>query len=135
MKTEVCKKNTSSSRVWTGIVFMVLLLLPLPAIILTRPQDLPLIGNFQCPIMHYFGYPCAGCGMTRAMIAFFHGDLNSAFHCNALFFLPLLIWLYLLIICSIKTMFNYTTSLKIPAIALPLIILLFIVYWLARIIG
>ena len=37
------------------------------------------------------GLPCPGCGMTRAFLHFFHGDLQGAFYYHPLFWLvPLL---------------------------------------------
>ena len=38
----------------------------------------------QCPIHHYFGILCPGCGTTRALAALLHGNLGEAFRLNAL---------------------------------------------------
>lgn len=37
-----------------------------------------------CPLRRIFGIPCAGCGMTRAVIALFHGDFSLAWHYHPL---------------------------------------------------
>ncbi|MBS1820807.1 MAG: DUF2752 domain-containing protein [Acidobacteria bacterium] len=38
----------------------------------------------QCPIHHYFGILCPGCGTTRALAALLHGNLGEALRLNAL---------------------------------------------------
>ena len=38
-----------------------------------------------CPIKFVTGISCAGCGMTRAWLAFFHGDLVLALRYHAFF--------------------------------------------------
>ena len=43
-----------------------------------------------CPFFLLFGIPCPGCGMTRAYLALFHGDIVQAFSMHPLFWvLPL----------------------------------------------
>lgn len=37
-----------------------------------------------CPLRRVFGIPCAGCGMTRAVLALLHGDFNLAWHYHPL---------------------------------------------------
>lgn len=39
-----------------------------------------------CPFANLVGYPCPGCGMTRAGLALFHGDLKHAFAFHPLSF-------------------------------------------------
>lgn len=34
---------------------------------------------FSCPILHFTGIPCPGCGMTRSFLAIARGDLPTAF--------------------------------------------------------
>ncbi|MGN1042971.1 MAG: DUF2752 domain-containing protein [Christensenellales bacterium] len=38
-----------------------------------------------CPFYLLFGIPCPGCGMTRAYLALFHGDIALAFSMHPLF--------------------------------------------------
>jgi hypothetical protein len=44
-----------------------------------------------CPLALFAGIPCPGCGLTRATIALFHGDLGGAlrFHPLVLVLTPL----------------------------------------------
>ena len=65
----------------------------LPVYLYGTPEQLPALLQWQCPLLHLTGIPCAGCGMTRALFAFFHGDFAAAFRCHPLFALPLLAWL------------------------------------------
>jgi hypothetical protein len=37
-----------------------------------------------CPLAGSFGIPCPGCGLTRATLALFHGDLRGALHIHPL---------------------------------------------------
>lgn len=47
---------------------------------------------FGCPLKFFFGLSCAGCGMTRAVVALFHGDFSLAWHFHPLvFLLPVLL--------------------------------------------
>ncbi|MCH5326526.1 MAG: DUF2752 domain-containing protein [Duncaniella sp.] len=45
---------------------------------------LVLYGTFpwECPIYHFFGIHCPGCGITRALICLFKGDFTEAFQYN-----------------------------------------------------
>jgi hypothetical protein len=38
----------------------------------------------QCPFYELFHLQCPGCGATRALAAFLHGDIAAAIHFNAL---------------------------------------------------
>ncbi len=50
------------------------------------------LTGIGCPILYITGFPCPGCGLTRAYIAFFHGNFVDAFRYHPLFWLlpPLL---------------------------------------------
>jgi Protein of unknown function (DUF2752) len=45
-------------------------------------SDFPL-----CPLASSFGIPCPGCGLTRATLALFHGDVRTALHLHPLVWL------------------------------------------------
>jgi hypothetical protein len=49
-----------------------------------------------CPFHALTGLNCPGCGLTRAFHAFFHGDVLTALHFNALLPVYFLLILYLL---------------------------------------
>lgn len=52
--------------------------------------------DIGCPIKALTGISCAGCGMTRALIAAFHLQFNEAFFYHPLFWMcPIIIALYL----------------------------------------
>jgi hypothetical protein len=42
-------------------------------------------GHSICPFYNLTGFPCPGCGATRALLALFHGDIISAFTWNSWF--------------------------------------------------
>ena len=49
-----------------------------------------------CPIRWLTGVPCAGCGMTRALLALLHGDFAGALQLHGMVWsLPVLLLLYL----------------------------------------
>ncbi len=51
---------------------------------------------FGCPLKWATGIPCAGCGMTRAVLALLRGDLRSALYFHPLVFvLPVIACVYL----------------------------------------
>ena len=55
-----------------------------------------LLAFFGCPFERILHIPCPCCGVTRAWLAFFRGDLRTAFTYHALFpVLPLFLWLCL----------------------------------------
>lgn len=43
--------------------------------------------HYTCPIERLFGFPCAGCGMTRAAYRVLNGDFSAAFAENSLVFI------------------------------------------------
>ena len=49
-----------------------------------------LLVFYHCPFLYFFGIPCPGCGMTRALISAAKLDFNAAFYYHPLFFLVLL---------------------------------------------
>ena len=70
-------------------------------------------AGLPCPIKYLTGISCAGCGMTRAIIAAFDGDFFAAFH-----YLPLCLFVPAVICLLIaayfakkKRLFNVTLAL------------------------
>lgn len=43
------------------------------------------LAAFGCPVYELFGVLCPCCGVTRAWVAFLHGDILRAFQYHALF--------------------------------------------------
>jgi hypothetical protein len=46
------------------------------------------IVGIGCPIKHFTGISCAGCGMTRAWFSVVNLDIPKAFHFHPLFWIP-----------------------------------------------
>lgn len=44
-----------------------------------------LLLGIECPFKRFFGIPCAGCGMTRAIKSALKFDFTSAFYYHPLF--------------------------------------------------
>jgi hypothetical protein len=55
------------------------------------------LGIPVCPTATLFGIPCPGCGLTRATLALFRGDVGAALHFHPLVFvlMPLVVGLSL----------------------------------------
>jgi hypothetical protein len=61
---------------------------------------------FGCPVKKGTGFPCPGCGMSRAFVAIGRGDLKAAFYFHPLSFLLVTIMLAYLVIPS-KTLADF----------------------------
>lgn len=55
-----------------------------------------LLFVYKCPMKMIFGIPCAGCGLTRAMLSFLSGNIEQAINYHPLFFLVGIELVYLL---------------------------------------
>ena len=53
-----------------------------------------IIFEIPCFYRAIFNIPCPGCGITRAYISLFHGDLKKAFEFNFMFWSAPIIFLY-----------------------------------------
>lgn len=49
------------------------------------------IGIRICPVRHFFGVPCPGCGCTRAFMLLMKGDIARSWHYNPLVILAVLV--------------------------------------------
>ncbi len=65
-----------------GIVFLVYYLL------------IRVTGRAFCPLINLTGFPCAGCGLTRAFLYMASGDFERAAYINPMSFLILLFLVY-----------------------------------------
>lgn len=48
------------------------------------------ISGIGCPIKYVTGISCAGCGMSRALLAVLHLDFRAAFHYHPLYWIVLI---------------------------------------------
>lgn len=86
----------SSARADTPAIVIALAVAALGAAALLAP-DVVLKAGPPCLITALFGDVCWGCGITRAALAFLHGDLAAAWGHNrlSLIVMPLLFWIYI----------------------------------------
>lgn len=82
--------------------------------------------GITCPIKFITGISCAGCGMSRAWIAFLQLDMAKAFEYHPLFLLPPIVVIVLL--CKSKI------NIKIYKIIIFTIILMFAIVYICRLI-
>lgn len=82
--------------------------------------------GITCPIKFITGISCAGCGMSRAWLAFLRLDMAKAFEYHPLFWLPPIAVIVLL--CKSKI------SIKIYKIFIFTIILMFAIVYICRLI-
>jgi Protein of unknown function (DUF2752) len=104
------------------------------ASLLWRPSD---NGIILCPFRALTGYPCPGCGMTRAFSAIGHGELWRAVRYNPfsplLFLAALAVW-----VAAAATILNWprvraaVTRLSPSSRAVNVLLLIVLVWWVAR---
>lgn len=82
--------------------------------------------GITCPIKFITGISCAGCGMSRAWIAFLQLDMAKAFEYHPLFLLPPIAVIVLL--CKSKI------NIKIYKIIIFTIIIMFAIVYICRLI-
>lgn len=82
--------------------------------------------GITCPIKFITGISCAGCGMSRAWLAFLQLDIAKAFEYHPLFFLPPIAVIVLLRKSKI--------NIKIYKIIIFTIILMFAIVYICRLI-
>lgn len=82
--------------------------------------------GITCPIKFITGISCAGCGMSRAWLAFLRLDMAKAFEYHPLFLLPP--------IAVIVLLCKYKINIKIYKIIIFTIILMFAIVYICRLI-
>ena len=55
-----------------------------------------LFSSTICVFKNITGLPCPGCGLTRAYLSLFHGDIGKAFKYHPLFLLPAILIIILI---------------------------------------
>jgi hypothetical protein len=95
------------------------------------------LPSWQCPVLHTFGVPCPGCGLTRAIALLVKGQWHASFTMHA--FGPVFLLALVLIGAAAVMPDRYRAAFvnNIERLerktAIPVILLsLFFVYWLVR---
>ncbi|MCR5791923.1 MAG: DUF2752 domain-containing protein [Lachnospiraceae bacterium] len=86
-----------------------------------------LIHYSVCPIVRFTGFPCPGCGMTRAVFALIKGDFGQAYEYHACVYLVIPFLLYCIV-------FRYLLGREIPGVKkiLMVICIIVILYYIYR---
>jgi hypothetical protein len=95
------------------------------------------LPGWQCPFFHALGIPCPGCGLTRATVSLFHGDLKQSIALHA--FAPIFVAGLAIVTCSAfvpqrqrERIANRTESLERYTGITGLLLIGLLLYWLAR---
>lgn len=94
--TELQNNNGIETKKGKGISLIIWLILFALYCVLTTE----FLGS-ACPVYLIFGIPCPGCGMTRAWISLFSGDIAKAFYFHPAFLAAAII-AACVILCGIK---------------------------------
>lgn len=87
-----------------------------------------------CPFRNITGIPCPACGLTRATVCLFKGDIASAFKFNPLFPLAYLLMGALCVYAALAIKnkgINKRTE-KIFSVIFSAVLVIFIVVWIFR---
>jgi len=88
-----------------------------------------LLNNHSfCIFKLIFGFPCPGCGMTRALVCVFRLDLKRAFAFHPLWFVVLVIFiLFILKLFKVKTIQKIFANQKFILTVVSLFIIVYLV--------
>jgi len=113
----------------------------IPTIIAIAAVALALVftGNWRCPVRLATGYPCPGCGMTRATLQALSGHFReaTAWHPLVWVVVPLIAAYFVVeIVCWIRTR-SFGASKRIPGARVVFYgtLALIVVVWIARFLG
>lgn len=98
-------------------------------IIFIAVSGIILLVFYHCPFLYFFGIPCPGCGMTRALIAAARLDFKAAFYYHPLFFVVIIAAVYMLL----KLTGRVSVSKKAENNLLKAICILFITVYIIRV--
>lgn len=80
--------------------------------------------DITCVFLEFCGFPCPGCGMTRALLSLMKFDVFGAIKCNVVIFFMPYIFLYLI--------FNFRG--KVHNVLLIIIAIIAFINWMIKII-
>ena len=138
--------NATFNQTWHAPVFSSLLESRREAIIIVGAGALHLglslagLPAWNCPIRTVTGVPCPGCGLTRAVMQFLHGDITASLQTHAfapIFILALMVMFAALflpekyrraLVSTVKDMETYNGFTSYFLLALML-------YWCIRLMG
>lgn len=66
-------------------------------IIFLAVSGIILLVFYHCPFLHFFGIPCPGCGMTRALLSAVRFDFREAFYYHPLYGVVIAAVIYMLL--------------------------------------
>jgi hypothetical protein len=92
---------------------------------------LSILGIYKCPYRLLFGIPCPTCGLTRAFISLLSFDFKSAFKYHSLYFLVIIGFIFY----TLEEFNIISISNKIKNIFIVICIILFMIYYIYRIIN
>lgn len=87
-----------------------------------------LLVFYHCPFLYFFGIPCPGCGMTRALLSMIRLDFKEAFYYHPLFVMVIIAAIYVLLKQTGKVRMSKTAENKL----LLAICILFIAVYIIR---
>lgn len=99
-------------------------------IIFIAVSGIILLVFYHCPFLFFFGIPCPGCGMTRALMAAARLDFKAAFYYHPLFFVVIIAAVYMLL----KLTGRISISKKAENNLIKGICILFIIVYIIRVI-
>lgn len=100
-------------------------------IIFIAVSGIILLVFYHCPFLYFFGIPCPGCGMTRALISAARLDFKAAFYYHPLFFVVIIAAVYMLL----KLTGRVSVSKKAENNLLKAICILFITVYIIRVLA
>lgn len=85
--------------------------------------------NVSCLYLQFFGVPCPGCGMTRAILAAMKLDFPAAFAAHPMFWSVPVLYAYFILDKGLLP------SKRMNSIVLHIIGIGFLVQWIAKVVG
>lgn len=90
-----------------------------------------LLVFYHCPFLYFFGIPCPGCGMTRALLSAVRFDFREAFYYHPLFGVVIVFIIYMLLKCTGKIKVSREAENKLLLAVSMLFIAVYIIRFIA----